>query len=291
MKIAVASGKGGTGKTTVAASLAFSIASNGERLLFLDCDVEAPDAHLFLKPDLDMHQEISIPIPEVMNDLCSQCGKCIEVCQFHALVLLGKNWLVFPQLCHGCGSCIRNCPENAILEKDNPIGLLESGWVRDVIQFAHGKLTIGEPMPTPVIRRLKQWGASNNSQITILDAPPGASCSVVETLRGTDFVLLVTEPTPFGVHDLKQMIGIIREMRLPAGILVNRDGEGTDEVTSLCAGENIPILMRIPFDREFAAGIAQGKTLVEIRPGYEKLFYTLYWRIRQIVEAKTGYQN
>jgi MinD superfamily P-loop ATPase len=293
MQIAVASGKGGTGKTTIATSLALSLVNEtrkADALLFLDCDVEAPNAHLYLKPTYHREQKAIILIPEVNQELCTACGKCVEVCQFHALALIGKKVLVFPQLCHGCGSCTWNCPQQAIVEIPNPIGQLEAGLVNEMMGFARGVLTISEPMPTPIIRQLKRWqpGASikGQEQIVILDAPPGASCSVVETLRGSDFVLLVTEPTPFGLHDLKQMVGILHGMDIPAGVVINREGIGDGRVDAFCAAEGLPILLRIPFDRQIAEGLSAGRTLLDIVPEYEGHFQQLYQKIRTIVEGR-----
>jgi MinD superfamily P-loop ATPase len=283
MRIAVASGKGGTGKTTIATSLALSLSST-QPVLFLDCDVEAPNAHLYLQPRIDNQEVSAIWVPQIDPAKCSACGKCVEVCQFHALALIGKKVLVFPQLCHGCGSCTLYCPENAITEKPSPIGMLESGLTETGIDFARGVLTISEPMPTPIIRQLKRWKKGVPGQTVIVDAPPGASCSVVETVRGSDFVLLVTEPTPFGLHDLKQMTGILREMNIPAGMVINRDGIGDDTVEAFCKTENIPVLLRIPFDRQIAEGTAQGKPLMEISPSYTSVFEQAY---RQIVAVRT----
>ena len=215
MQIAVASGKGGTGKTTVATSLALSL-TDSHPVQFLDCDVEAPNGHIFLNPEINRQEPAVIRIPKIDPDRCSLCGKCVEVCQFHALAKVGKTILVFPQLCHGCGSCTWNCPEGAIEEIPNPIGMLESGLSIAGFPFSRGILTISEPMSTPIIRQLKRWESPSKGDTIILDAPPGASCSVVETLRRCDFALLVTEPTPFGLHDLKQMLGILRDMNIPA---------------------------------------------------------------------------
>lgn len=289
MKIAVASGKGGTGKTTVATSLALSLLKDpftDHSIWFLDCDVEAPNAHLYLHPNLDGQQPAVILTPEVNPALCTACGKCVEVCQYHAMALIGKKVMVFSQLCHGCGSCTLNCPEKAITEVPRQIGMLGSGFTRDGIHFLQGLLTISEPMPTPVIRQLKHLDTFAASDAVILDSPPGASCSVVETLRKTDFVLLVTEPTPFGLHDLKQITGILHEMGIPAGVVINRDGIGDGAVDAYCASENLPILMRIPFDRAIAAGLSAGKPLVEIEPGFQERFQILYQQISTIVQGR-----
>ncbi len=278
MNITVASGKGGTGKTTIAVSLALSLADK-RSVWFLDCDVEAPNAHIFLKPEFNTQSQAVILIPQIDASSCTLCGKCVEVCQFHALAKVGKHLMVFKQLCHGCGSCARNCPEKAITEVPHPIGLLESGLTGEGIRFSRGVLTVSEPMPTPIIRQLKRLARSPTDATVILDAPPGASCSVVETLRNTNFVLLVTEPTPFGLHDLQQMVGIVREMQLPAGVIINRDGIGDDRIEKYLADHNLPILMRIPYDPKLAAGIAAGNTIIEIMPEYRRDFRQMYSRI------------
>ncbi len=267
MQIVVASGKGGTGKTTVATSLAL-IAVEQDVVRFLDCDVEAPNAGLFLKPVLDTHKEVGTLIPQVDEQTCTFCGKCAKVCQFHAIAVVGKKTLVFPELCHGCGSCTLVCPENAISEHLNVMGVLESGSTPQSIDFTQGVMNIGEPMAVPIIRELKKWPPTHSPAIEIWDAPPGASCPVVETIRGADFVLLVTEPTPFGLHDLIQVAEITRELDIPAGVVINRDGIGDNAVETYCAESGLPILLRIPMDRHIAEGIAQGHTLVEIRPEF-----------------------
>jgi MinD superfamily P-loop ATPase len=280
MKIAVASGKGGTGKTTIATSLALSLVSIND-IWFIDCDVEAPNAHLFLRPMINDSNPATIAIPQINNELCTICGKCVEVCQFHALANVVKNIMVFPQLCHGCGSCTWNCPEKAIVEVANPIGKLESGLTTQGIHFSHGELTISEPMPTPIIRQLKRKISIKINDIAIYDSPPGASCSVVETLRGVDYALLVTEPTPFGLHDLKQMLGIVHDMKIPAGIIINRDGIGDNSMAEYLNNANLPVLMRIPFDKELAMGIASGKTLIDIQPHFKDKFLKLFSDISQ----------
>jgi MinD superfamily P-loop ATPase len=286
MRIAIASGKGGTGKTTIATSLALSLVDLS-RVWYLDCDVEAPNGHLFLQPEFSWKSQAEIPIPQVQTEICSFCGKCVEVCQFHALALVGKNIMVFPQLCHGCGSCTWNCPENAIIEVNNPIGMLESGPARGSIQFYRGLLTISEPMPTPIIRQLKKLINPQEDAIFIFDAPPGASCSVVETLRGSDFVLLVTEPTPFGLHDLKQMLGIVREMNIPVGIVINRDGIGDDRMEVFLKQNNLPVLLRIPYMKKLAVGIAAGNLLIDIMPEYRGALQDMFYKIVDSVNGET----
>ncbi len=280
MRIAIASGKGGTGKTTVAVSLALSIAQD-HKVRYFDCDVEAPNGHLFLNPAMDSTNPAAIPVPHILKEACTACGKCVEVCQFHALARIGKNIMVFPQLCHGCGSCTWNCPEGAIVEVPNQIGVLEGGKAREGVHYYRGVLTISEPMPTPVIRQLKKWPAPVANSIDIFDAPPGASCSVVETLRGADYVILVTEATPFGLHDLKQMAGIVREMKIPAGVVINRTNTHGSLIEDWCAEEQLKVILRIPFERTIAAAIAKGLTLIEVHPYYQVLFQELFSMISQ----------
>ena len=298
MIIAVASGKGGTGKTTIAVNLALSIAADMQkqgsmesgkwRLLFLDCDVEEPNAHLFLNPTIERREEVGILIPEVDYDKCTFCGRCAEVCAYHALAVVKQNVLVFPELCHGCGSCTLNCPEEAIHEVLNVTGVIEEGQAGIRMEneewrmgFAHGVLNIGEAMAVPVIRELKKRiGESTTDRIVILDASPGTSCPVVEAMRGADFVLMVTEPTPFGLHDLRLAVEVARdELGLPVGVVINRDGVGDQGVEDYCAAEGIPILMRIPLDRRIAEAYSEGVSIVEALPEYRERFVELYRRI------------
>jgi MinD superfamily P-loop ATPase len=284
MKIAVASGKGGTGKTMVSTSLAYSLA-NEFPILFLDCDVEAPNAYLFLKPEINETLPAVILLPEISMDVCTLCGICVDVCEYNALVLVGTRILVFPQLCHGCGSCKLQCPVDAITEKPRPIGTISKGATKNDILFGMGKLTISEPMPTPIINQLKKQ-FQDNETITILDAPPGASCSVVATIHDADFVLLVTEPTPFGLHDLKQMVGVLSETGTPSGVIINRDGIGDANVEEYLVEQSIPVLMKIPYRVEIAEGLAVGKLLTDIMPSYERKFWQLFQQIMQISHQK-----
>jgi MinD superfamily P-loop ATPase len=289
MKLAVASGKGGTGKTTVAVSLALSLADcspspGAGTPLYLDCDVEEPNAALFLRPTIEERREVSLLIPEVDPALCTLCGRCAEICEYHAIAVIGEEVLVFPELCHGCGSCTRLCPEGAIREVPNVIGSMERGQA-GTISFGHGTLNVGEPMAVPVIRDLKRWMLADEprDRPVILDASPGASCPVVETMRGADAVLLVTEPTPFGLHDLRVAVEVARdELHLPVGVVVNRDSLVYGGVDAYCEAEHLPILMRIPLEREIAEGIAQGKSLIAIHLAYRERFRDLWRRLELI---------
>jgi MinD superfamily P-loop ATPase len=290
-RVVVASGKGGTGKTTVATSLALSLASGRysgavavhNPPLFLDCDVEGPNAHLFLKPVFERREEVGILIPRVDEAGCTFCGRCAEVCQFHAIAVIGRRVLVFPELCHGCGSCTLICPERAISETLDVMGMLQAGHTPSGIYFARGVMNVGEPMAVPIIRQLKQWVPAAPGQAVIMDAPPGTSCPVVESVRGADFALLVTEPTPFGLHDLRLMVEVLRELSIPAGVIINRDGIGDAGVDQFCAEVGLPLLMRIPLEREIGEAVAQGKPLIAARPEYAGRFLDLYRRIQAMV--------
>ena len=288
LHIAVASGKGGTGKTTIATSLA-QVLPIGKTLL-VDCDVEAPNAHLFINPIFTATKEVTKNIPVVDKSLCDYCGLCSDACKFNAISVIkqsfssNQNILVFPNLCHACGVCSYICPQNAISEKPEKIGKLSKGSSVDGLDFANGELDIGAPDAAPVIHALKKWVLQGNSHYDtiILDSPPGASCSVVETIRGADFVLLVTEPTPFGLHDLRIAIKLIKDLNLPAGIIVNRDGIGNNDVDKLGKEEEIPILLRIPMEREIASALSTGKTLVSAFPKFQAAFKNIFQKINEI---------
>ena len=276
MIISIASGKGGTGKTTVATNMALSI---GDCQL-LDCDVEEPNAHIFLKPQITESRPVGIPVPQVDLEKCTYCGKCAEVCQFSAIAVIKKNVLIFPELCHGCGACSLLCPENAITEVNRKIGVLEIGK-SDGIRFIHGILEISEAMSPPLIRAVKD--AANNDSITIIDVPPGTSCPVIEAVRGSDFCLLVTEPTPFGLNDLTLAVEMLRVLSIPFGVVVNRSDVGDEKTDEYCQKERIPILLKIPMDRELAVSYSKGTQLVSARPEWKTTFVKLFEDMKRMV--------
>ena len=284
MIISVASGKGGTGKTLVATSLAFSL-KDRERVQLLDCDVEEPNAHIFLKPVIAGSEAVCIPIPEVDETKCTYCGKCAEVCPYHAIAVLARHVLVFPELCHGCGACSYLCPEKAIKEVDREIGVVEWGK-SDGMKFVHGKLNVGEAMSTPVIRRVK--AKANRDAIVIIDVSPGTSCPVVESIKDSDFCLLVTEPTPFGLNDLVLAVETVKELGVPCGVVINRAGVGDGKVEEYCLRESIPILLNIPLDTEIARLNSRGITLVEGMPQWKGSFIGLFDRIREIMNERSS---
>ncbi len=291
MRIAVASGKGGTGKTTIATGLALAL--EDRPVLFLDCDVEAPNAHLILRPELIWRQQVDRPVPVVNQTRCTGCGHCAEICRYHAIAVMSGKVLVFPELCHGCGSCVANCPEAALSEYGRPLGVLEAGSTKTGITFARGVLEIGELSASPIIRQLKKWAvrtelfphALSPEAVEIRDAPPGTSCPVVETLRGADFALLVSEPTPFGLHDLRLIVELVHEMNLPAGVIINRDMANDGALERFCVEANLPVLMRIPLERDIGQALAAGQPLTAVRPAYGMALRNLFEHI-QLLEAR-----
>ncbi len=278
MILAVASGKGGTGKTTVSVNMARSL---GARVLLLDCDVEEPNVRLFLKGEKTAEETAAIPIPVVDESLCDGCGDCGRFCEYNAIVSFGTTALVFPEMCHGCGGCAKVCPRNAISEIDNRIGVVET--FRDgKITLIQGRLDVGVTMAPPLIRSVKKHIAEDAP--AILDAPPGTSCPVITTLGGSDAVVLVTEPTPFGLNDLTLAVQMVGELGIPFGVVVNRAGIGDDRVNAFCADQNIPVLMEIPFDRRIAEVYSRGGLIVDALPEYLGLFRSLYEKAARLSE-------
>jgi MinD superfamily P-loop ATPase len=280
MIISIASGKGGTGKTTVATNLAVSIGSD---IQLLDCDVEEPNSHLFIRPVFEYTETIPTPVPEADESKCTLCGKCGEICQFKAIVVIGNTVLPFEELCHSCGGCMRVCPVGAIKEKDRVLGIIQKGR-RNGLEFIHGILRIGEAMSPPLIRKVRSF--SREGGVTIIDAPPGTSCPVIASMKGADFVLLVTEPTPFGLHDLKLAVGAVRILGIPCGLVINRSDMGDDRVRIYAKQESLPIMMEIPFDRAIAEVYSRGELIVERMPEWRERFIELYRRIKDIVGNK-----
>jgi MinD superfamily P-loop ATPase len=276
MKIAIASGKGGTGKTTIATNLAVSLARAGRVVQYLDCDVEEPNGHIFLKPRIDCVEEVTVGVPEVDEATCTGCGRCGQLCQYSAIVCIQKHVLTFEQLCHSCGGCMAVCPESAIAEKPWRIGVAEYGDANGVA-FGHGKLDIGAIQTPALIRHVKHH--AKDDAIAILDAPPGTSCPVIEAVKGVDFVLLVTEPTPFGLNDLELAVGMVRTLGMPFAVIINRCDMGDSGVAQYCRREEIDVAMEIPNQRRIAEAYSRGRMMVDVLPEYPGQFHGLYHRI------------
>src|SRR3989339_1887227 len=277
--IAIASGKGGTGKTLVAASLALSIGNNVQ---LLDCDVEEPNAAIFIKPEIKKTVNASVLVPVVDKNLCDYCGKCAEICEYHAIVVVKNTILIFPELCHSCGACSLLCPRQAITEEKREIGRIETGERGD-IQFVQGCLNVGEAMSPPLIKQVK--ALIDPGRIVIIDSPPGTSCPVIAAIKGCDFCLLVTEPTPFGLNDLVLAVETVRKLGIPFGVIINRSDLGDNKTEEYCAVENIEVLLKIPFKKEIAQAYSTGIPLIEVLPEYRKSFFDLFKRIEQRVSA------
>jgi MinD superfamily P-loop ATPase len=280
MIISIASGKGGTGKTTIAVNLALSLPQGTAQLI--DCDVEEPNSHLFLSPTITQVTSVGIPVPRINESKCTYCGKCAQVCEYHAIAVILKNVLVFDELCHGCGACSYLCPEKAIFEVEREIGIVQEGNANG-INFINGVLNIGEPMASPLIRRVKQ--KVQKERIVILDAPPGTACPVIESVKGSDFCLLVTEPTPFGLNDLELAVGMLEKLGIPKGVVVNKADIGDRGVWDYCQSKNIPILMEIPMDRKIAESYSKGVPMVAENPSYIPQFLNLIEKVENLHES------
>jgi len=281
MIISVASGKGGTGKTLVATSLALSL-RGGAKVQLLDCDVEEPNDHIFLHAAINQSQPVFLPIPKIDETKCTYCGKCAEVCAYNAIAVIKKKVLVFPELCHGCGACSYLCPESAISEEGKQIGVVETGNSEDV-DFVQGRLAIGEIAAPFVIREVKKH--IDPAGTVIMDIPPGTSCPVVEAVKDSDFCLLVTEPTPFGLNDLSLAVEVVRKLGITCGVVINRVGVGDEKVERYCHEQGIPILLKIPLDRKIATLYSKGIPLIQGMPEWRNAFLRLFQDIEEIVTA------
>jgi len=278
MIISIASGKGGTGKTTIATNLALSL----DNVQLIDCDVEEPNANIFLNAEIKEQEDVSVNIPEIDKIKCNFCGKCSEFCAYNALAVVPSDVLVFSELCHSCGGCELVCPKDAVGWSERIVGVVEHG-VAEGIDFYHGLLNVGEIQAIPVIKALKR--KVDKSKNVILDAPPGTSCPVIETVGGSDYCILVTESTPFGLHDLKLAVDVIRHMCIPFGVIINRDGVGDKKVELYCQNEKIPVLMKIPHSEEIAKLYSKGIPFVNELPDWKNEFQHLFSRIQSEVKA------
>jgi len=276
LKISIASGKGGTGKTTIATNLALTLADKGKNVELLDCDVEEPNCHIFLKPDIESRTPATVTMPKVIEEKCTGCGICADVCEYRAIAVIKGKVLIFPELCHGCGACKLFCPEDAFVEISREVGIVEKGKT-DGISFVHGLLNIGELMSPAVISGVKK--AAGETEILIVDSPPGTSCPVIAAVKDTEFVLLVTEPTPFGLNDLELAVGMVKELNIPFAVAINRSDVGNDDVKEYCEREGIDIVLEIPDDRRIAEAYSKGEMVIRALPDYRRTFETCWEKI------------
>ncbi len=273
MKIAILSGKGGTGKTTLSVNL--SLVAN--QALLLDCDVEEPNAHLFLKHETSVLEEIRTEYPVVDNEKCTHCRRCAEFCRFNVFIA-GKNLTIaMKELCHDCGGCAIVCPSDAIRYENRGTGTVYAAPQGTSPRLMYGKLNTGEYSGVKIIHRMRDITA--DEPLVIIDAPPGTSCSTVAAVEKCDFAVLVTEPTPFGVSDMKMAAEMLEEMKIPAGVVVNKDGIGNEEVYDFCVEKNLSVLGKIPFSRPIAEAYARGIPAVLVGRENRLLFHEIWQTI------------
>ena len=284
MIISVASGKGGTGKTTVAVNLALSLKE--AEMQVLDCDVEEPNSHLFLNPVIHETKSAYTLVPEVDDERCDFCGKCAPACEYNALVVVPeKEVMVFPGLCHGCGLCSLVCPQNAISERSREIGVIKKGRSGDgSVELVYGLLNIGEIMATPLIDRVK--AELDPEKTVIIDVPPGTACPVIAAVQGSDYCILVTEPTPFGLYDLKLAVAVLHVLAIPCGVVVNKAGIGDRGVYAYCETEGLPILLEIPHDKRIAECYAEGVPFIKQLPEWQERFAALMDQVADELEKE-----
>jgi len=278
MIISIASGKGGTGKTTIAASLASVIPES----IYIDCDVEEPNGHLLLKPDFISEDTADKFLPLIDQEKCTFCGKCVEVCEFNALINLKFEIVLFEEMCHGCVACKYFCPSKAISARVKDIGIVRVGITKNKTLFADGLLNIGEIAAAPLIKEVKK--KIIDGKINILDSPPGTSCSMVETVRDSDFCILVTESTPFGLNDLKLAIEVLKTIEVPFGVIINKYNSSFKEMENYLNENSIEILLKIAFDRKYAEAYSEGILPLTRHPELEIKFIELHKTILEKVE-------
>ena len=287
MIIAVAAGKGGTGKTLVATSLAIALAKEYPgQVDLIDCDVEEPNADILIRPALEKREPVHIMVPKVNEEKCTHCGACARNCQFSAIAVIRDKVFTFPELCSGCGVCAYVCPVDAIEEVPRQVGVVDIGRAQvngTTLRFIQGRMEIGEQRSPPTINAAKSH--IDPERITILDSAPGTACPMQETIEGVDACLLVTEPTPFGLHDMAMAVDTCRRMGVPAAVVLNRDGIGDSKpVEDYCAAQGLEILLRIPHDRKIAEAYSRGETLLSAAPDYAQRLVDLYTRLVELAD-------
>jgi len=280
MILSIASGKGGTGKTTIAVNMALSL----ENTQLLDCDVEEPNDYLLLNPKIAETKPVYVQVPVVEENKCDYCGECARFCRFNALFVTNKKIMFFPELCSSCGGCAIICPKNAIKEKKRKIGAIKKGSAKGV-KLVYGELNVGEPMATPIIKAVKKQMQPTKKGDVIVDSPPGTSCPVIEAVHGSDYTILVTEPTPFGLYDLKIAVEVLGKLKIPFGVVVNRAGIGDRKVHAFCKERTIPILLEIPYERKIAELYSVGKPFVLEMPEWKEKFIGLLDNVKENLQV------
>lgn len=281
MKIAVASGKGGTGKSTISVNFAYLLSKKYNNIALLDCDVEEPNCHLFIKPEINYSNEICINIPKIDVNTCISCRKCSEICEFNAITKIKDKVLVFEELCHGCKSCKINCPVSAISDSKRKIGVLEAD-LNNNLSLIQGKTRIGEAMSPPLIKKVKELADNKNFNIQLIDSPPGTSCPFINTIYSVDYVVLVTEPTPFGLHDLILAVNVVEKMKIPFGIVINKSNQNDILIENWTKEKNIKIITKLPEDIKIAQVYSNGEILLEKMPEFELCFLPLLNLINEV---------
>lgn len=280
MRISIASGKGGTGKTTFAVNLALSLPGN---VCLADCDVEEPNDHLFLNVKIEKQEPVTLPVPVINKDRCTACRVCVDFCEFNALAMVHKDVLVFNNLCHGCGGCARFCPEGAISEQDREIGIVEWG-TEGPLHFCHGKLNIGEALGPPVIQAVQK--KIPPGMTTIVDSPPGTTCSMVQAVSASDYCVLVAENTPFGYHDAKLAIEAVSNLTIPLGVVINRSDIGSSDLEKYLEEKGIRVLLKIPFSEKIATAYSKGIPFVHELPEYRDRLVSVFHKIAGLLQGE-----
>jgi MinD superfamily P-loop ATPase len=281
--ITVAAGKGGTGKTLIAVNLALSLQRAGVETLLVDADVEEPNDHLFVKPDISRREQVTISVPRIDDDRCDRCGECSSFCAYGAMATTPDRVILFEDLCHGCGGCTLVCPTKAISEEERVVGVIERGSTADGMGFMQGVLEIGEPKASPIISAMKE--RLSTGAVNIVDCGPGTGCAAMTTVQGSDICLMVTEPTPFGMHDLLMAVKMAEELGVPSVVVVNKDIPGDTEVTKFCAEHGMDIVLSIHFSMETARLTSSGINLVDTGEEWQRLFFSLYERVAPMVRS------
>jgi MinD superfamily P-loop ATPase len=278
MKIAIASGKGGTGKTFIATNLFYTLLETNEQISLLDCDVEEPNSKIFVKPEIEKQEKVYAEIPIIDQTKCTGCRECSNHCEFNALITVKDKTYVYDEMCHSCGLCMRICKEGAISKNMKKIGTIEIGSVGTGI-FVEGKTDIGTEISSLIIEEVKKY--ANEKGIVIIDAPPGTSCQVVETVKNCDFVVLVTEPTPFGLNDLKLAVELLENLKIPFAVAINRIIDSVEIIETYCKEKGIDIVFKMELDREVAVSYSSGKIVVKEIPAYRQKFVSLMSEIKK----------